>query len=101
MNESQDSKVRYQPINTPTDEAEGDIKRDIVVSSPPFSPDSEYSLSIQSGLLLAAVVRENTMHIVDGALADSVVIGGAVLAVAGIAYGLRRMDLDRIPQMGV
>lgn len=41
------------------------------------------------------------MHIVDGALADSVVIGGAVLAVAGISYGLRRMDLERIPQMGV
>jgi cobalt/nickel transport system permease protein len=41
------------------------------------------------------------MHIVDGALSDSVVIGGAVLAVAGIAYGLRRMDLDRIPQTGI
>lgn len=41
------------------------------------------------------------MHIVDGALADPVVIGGAVLAVAGIAYGLRRMDLDRIPQTGI
>ena len=41
------------------------------------------------------------MHIVDGALADSVVIGGAVAAVAGIAYGLRKMDLDRIPQMGM
>lgn len=41
------------------------------------------------------------MHIVDGALSDSVVIGGAVLAVAGIAYGLKRMDMDRIPQMGI
>lgn len=41
------------------------------------------------------------MHIVDGALSDSVVIGGAVLAVTGIAYGLKRMDLDRIPQMGI
>ncbi|PWQ92640.1 cobalt transporter CbiM [Leucothrix pacifica] len=41
------------------------------------------------------------MHIVDGALSDSVVIGGAVLAVAGIAYGLKRMDLDRIPQIGM
>jgi cobalt/nickel transport system permease protein len=41
------------------------------------------------------------MHIVDGALSDSVVIGGAVLAVAGIAYGLRKMDLDRIPQIGM
>ncbi len=41
------------------------------------------------------------MHIVDGALSDSVVIGGAVLAFAGVAYGLKRMDLDRIPQMGI
>jgi cobalt/nickel transport system permease protein len=41
------------------------------------------------------------MHIVDGALADSVVIGGAILAFAGVAYGLKRMDLDRIPQMGI
>ena len=41
------------------------------------------------------------MHIVDGALSDPVVIGGAVLAGLGIAYGLKRMDLDRIPQMGI
>ena len=41
------------------------------------------------------------MHIVDGALSDSVVIAGAILAVAGVAYGLKRMDLDRIPQMGI
>lgn len=41
------------------------------------------------------------MHIVDGALSDSVVIGGGVLAAAGIAYGLRKMDLDRIPQIGM
>lgn len=41
------------------------------------------------------------MHIVDGALADSVVIGGAIFAFAGVAYGLKRMDLDRIPQMGI
>jgi len=41
------------------------------------------------------------VHIVDGALSDSVVIGGAVAAVVGIAYGLKRMDLDHIPQMGI
>lgn len=41
------------------------------------------------------------MHIVDGALSDSVVIGGAIVAAAGIAYGLKRMDMDRIPQMGI
>lgn len=41
------------------------------------------------------------MHIVDGALSEQVVIGGVVAAIAGIAYGLKRMDLDRIPQMGM
>jgi len=41
------------------------------------------------------------MHIVEGALSNSVVIGGGILAVAGVAYGLMRMDLDRIPQAGV
>ncbi len=41
------------------------------------------------------------MHIVDGALSNPVVIGGAVAAVAGIALGLRSLDLDRIPTAGV
>lgn len=41
------------------------------------------------------------MHIVDGALANPVVIGGAVLAVGGIAAGLRRLPLERIPAAGV
>jgi cobalt/nickel transport system permease protein len=41
------------------------------------------------------------MHIVDGALSNPVVIGGAVAAVGGIAVGLRSLDLDRIPTAGV
>lgn len=41
------------------------------------------------------------MHIVDGALANPVVIGGAVTAAGGIALGLRALDLDRIPTAGV
>lgn len=41
------------------------------------------------------------MHIVDGALSNPVVIGGAVAAVAGIAIGLRSLDLERIPTAGV
>lgn len=41
------------------------------------------------------------MHIVDGALSNPVVIGGAVLAVGGIAMGLRKLDLERIPAAGV
>lgn len=41
------------------------------------------------------------MHIVDGALSNPVVIGGAVLAVGGIAMGLRNLPLERIPAAGV
>ncbi|WP_407493068.1 cobalt transporter CbiM [Pseudooceanicola sp. MF1-13] len=41
------------------------------------------------------------MHIVDGALSNPVVLGGAVLAVGGIAMGLRQMTLERIPATGI
>ena len=41
------------------------------------------------------------MHIVDGALSTDVVIGGAVLAVAGLGLGLKKLDVDRIPAAGV
>lgn len=41
------------------------------------------------------------MHIVDGALANPVVIGGSIAAVGGIAMGLRSLTLERIPAAGV
>ncbi|MDE4173368.1 cobalt transporter CbiM [Phaeobacter sp. PT47_59] len=41
------------------------------------------------------------MHIVDGALSNPVVIGGALAAAGGIAWGLKSLDLDRIPTAGV
>ncbi len=41
------------------------------------------------------------MHIVDGALSNPVVIGGAVLAAGGIAMGLKTLTLERIPATGV
>ncbi|WP_293577101.1 cobalt transporter CbiM [Phaeobacter sp.] len=41
------------------------------------------------------------MHIVDGALSNPVVIGGAVAAVGGLALGLRSLPLERIPAAGV
>ncbi|MCT4557629.1 MAG: cobalt transporter CbiM [Pelagimonas sp.] len=41
------------------------------------------------------------MHIVDGALSNPVVIGGALAAVGGVAVGLKSLDLDRIPTAGV
>jgi cobalt/nickel transport system permease protein len=41
------------------------------------------------------------VHIVDGALAGEVVAGGAVLAVGGLAMGLRSLDLERIPAAGL
>lgn len=41
------------------------------------------------------------MHIVDGALSAPVVITGAVLAVGGIALGLRNLTMEKIPAAGV
>ncbi|MBA4351901.1 MAG: cobalamin biosynthesis protein CbiM [Rhodobacter sp.] len=41
------------------------------------------------------------MHIVDGALASPVVIGGAIATAGGIALGLRAMTMERIPAAGV
>lgn len=41
------------------------------------------------------------MHIVDGALSNPVLIGGAALAAGGIAMGLRHLPLERIPAAGV
>ncbi|SDG57462.1 cobalt transporter CbiM [Roseospirillum parvum] len=41
------------------------------------------------------------MHIVDGALAPEVVIGGAVLAVGGLAMGLKSLPTEKIPAAGV
>lgn len=41
------------------------------------------------------------MHIVDGVLSDPVVIGGGILTLAGVAYGLRQIDHERIPQVGI
>ncbi|WP_424941160.1 cobalt transporter CbiM [Aliiroseovarius sp. S253] len=41
------------------------------------------------------------MHIVDGALSNPVLISGAVLAVGGIAMGLKKLPLERIPAAGV
>ena len=41
------------------------------------------------------------MHIVDGALSNTVVIAGAVAAAGGITVGLRALPLERIPAAGV
>lgn len=41
------------------------------------------------------------MHIVDGALSNDVVIAGGVLAVAGIGFGLKKMDMEKIPAAGI
>ncbi|MEW5722605.1 MAG: cobalt transporter CbiM [Thermodesulfobacteriota bacterium] len=38
------------------------------------------------------------MHISEGVLAAPVLISGAVLAAAGTAVGLKKMDLDKVPQ---
>ncbi|WP_417831430.1 cobalt transporter CbiM [Terasakiella sp.] len=41
------------------------------------------------------------MHIVDGALSNDVVIAGGILAVGGIALGLKKMDMEKIPAAGI
>ncbi|CAA7612075.1 cobalt transporter CbiM [Magnetospirillum sp. UT-4] len=41
------------------------------------------------------------MHIVDGALSAPVLVGGAVLAAAGIGLGLRRLTIEKIPAAGI
>jgi len=41
------------------------------------------------------------VHISEGVLPVSVLAGGAAVAIAGVAYGLKRLDYDRIPQAGV
>lgn len=46
------------------------------------------------------------MHISDGVLSESAVgnallIGGAALALAGTAWGLRKMDYERVPRVAV
>lgn len=41
------------------------------------------------------------MHIVDGALSNLVVTAGAVLAIGGLAQGLRKLPMEKIPVAGV
>jgi cobalt/nickel transport system permease protein len=41
------------------------------------------------------------MHIVDGALSTPVLAAGAAAAVAGVALGLKKMEMEHIPQAGV
>ncbi|MBK1644399.1 cobalamin biosynthesis protein CbiM [Thiocapsa imhoffii] len=41
------------------------------------------------------------MHIVDGVLSAPVLIGGSLLALAGIARGLHELDPESIPQVGL
>ncbi|MFD1385076.1 cobalt transporter CbiM [Rhodanobacter aciditrophus] len=41
------------------------------------------------------------MHIVDGALSIPVVATGAILTLGGVALGLKKMDYDHLPQVGV
>lgn len=40
-------------------------------------------------------------HIPDGVLSAPVLVAGAVVSLSGCAYGLRRLDNDRVPQVAV
>lgn len=41
------------------------------------------------------------MHISDGVLSAEVLISGGILSAAGTAIGLKKMDVDRIPKIGI
>jgi len=41
------------------------------------------------------------MHIVDGALSTPVLLSGAVLTAIGVYIGLKKMDYDHLPMVGV
>lgn len=41
------------------------------------------------------------MHISEGVLAAPVLASGALLSIAGVAMGLRKMDYDKLPQVAV
>jgi cobalt/nickel transport system permease protein len=41
------------------------------------------------------------MHISEGVLSAPVLVTGAVLSVAGVAIGLKKMDYEKLPQVGV
>ncbi|MGO9571632.1 MAG: cobalt transporter CbiM [Desulfomonilaceae bacterium] len=41
------------------------------------------------------------MHISEGVLSAPVLATGAVLSLAGVAIGLRKMDYDKLPEVGV
>ena len=45
--------------------------------------------------------REMNMHIVDGALSSEVIVTGAVLGVAAVGYGLRKIDIDAMPRVAM
>ena len=41
------------------------------------------------------------MHISEGVLSPPVLLGGGAAAAAGVAYALKKMDYDRVPQVAV
>ncbi len=41
------------------------------------------------------------MHVAEGALSGPVLLGGAVLALAGIGLGLKKMDYEDVPRVAV
>ncbi len=41
------------------------------------------------------------MHISEGILSPAVLIGGAVVTTAGVSIGLKGLDYEKIPTMGI
>lgn len=49
----------------------------------------------------AGLLQGNSMHIAEGVLSPAALGAGAVLAAAGTAIGLRRLDYDRLMTVGI
>tara|TARA_R110000751_G_scaffold12831_1_gene43882 strand:- start:402 stop:1079 length:678 start_codon:yes stop_codon:yes gene_type:complete len=55
----------------------------------------------QSGPFPASAAKGGPMHIVDGVLSTDVVVAGAVIAVGGIAFGLRQVTIENMPRIAL
>ncbi len=51
--------------------------------------------------LVSRQIKDQSMHIVDGALSNPVLLAGGILTIGGLALGLRKLDMDLIPASGV
>lgn len=71
--------------------------------SSPWVPmfDAAGSSTIIEMLLPRFCAKGPPMHIAEGVLPAPILAAGAAIAAAGVGWGLRRMDYDRVPRVAV